>query len=125
VERAVKQVARVGQVINKIEDLPVSQSDEELRWKTYYVIYTDPFLSRYAPGGGTLWGHRHLVPKSLFGSAVHFLGVEPVGNHPIAIIVKHGHVMLMGIVDSQGDKTMAGMSERSSRRRQRRKGADG
>jgi hypothetical protein len=46
-------------VIDKIEQLPVSQFDDDLRWKAYYAIYRDPFLSRYAPGGGLLWGHRH------------------------------------------------------------------
>lgn len=108
-ERAVKRAPRVDQVVNKIEELPVSPNDDDLRWKTYYAIYTDPFLSRYAPGGGTLWGHRHRVPRSLFGSAVHFPGVEPVGIYPIAIIVKNGRIMLMGVVDSESDKTMAGM----------------
>jgi hyperosmotically inducible protein len=108
-ERAVKQAARVDQVINKIEDLPVSPNDDDLRWKTYYAIYTDPFLSRYAPGGGMLWGHRHRVPMSLFGSAARFPGVEPVGNYPIEIIVKNGRITLMGVVDSESDKTMAGM----------------
>lgn len=108
-ERAAKQASRVDQVINKIEELPVSPNDDDLRWKTYYAIYTDPFLSRYAPGGGMLWGHRHRVPRSLFGSAVRFPGVEPVGIYPIAIIVKNGRITLMGIVDSESDKTMAGM----------------
>lgn len=108
-ERAVKGVARVDQVINKIEELPVSPMDDDLRWKTYYAIYTDPFLSRYAPGGGMLWGHRHRVPLGLFGSAARFPGVEPVGNYPIMIIVKNGRITLMGEVDSDSDKTMAGM----------------
>jgi hyperosmotically inducible protein len=108
-ERAVKQVARVDQVINKIEELPVSLNDDDLRWKTYYAIYTDPFLSRYAPGGGVLWGHRHRVPLGLFGSVARFPGVEPVGIYPIAIIVKTGRITLMGVVDSESDKTMAGM----------------
>jgi hyperosmotically inducible periplasmic protein len=111
-ERAVKQVARVDDVINKIEELPVSPMDDELRWKTYYAIYTDPFLSRYAPGGGMLWGHQHRVPLGRFGSAARFPGVEPVGNYPIAIIVKNGHITLMGEVDSDADKTMAGMKAR-------------
>jgi osmotically-inducible protein OsmY len=35
--------------------------------------------------------------------------VEPVGNYPIEIIVKNGHITLMGVVDSESDKTMAGM----------------
>jgi hyperosmotically inducible protein len=111
-ERAVKQVARVDQVVNKIEELPVSSNDDDLRWKTYYAIYTDPFLSRYAPGGGVLWGHRHRVPRTLFGSAVRFPGEEPVGIYPIAIIVKNGRITLMGVVDNESDKTMAGMKAR-------------
>ena len=35
--------------------------------------------------------------------------MEPVGIYPIAIVVKNGRIMLMGIVDSESDKTMAGM----------------
>ena len=56
-----------------------------------------------------LWGHRHRVPLGRFGSAARFPGVEPVGNHPIMIIVKNGRITLMGEVDSDADKTMAGM----------------
>ncbi len=111
-ERAVKRVAHVDQVINQIEDLPISLGDDDLRWRTYYAIYTDPFLSRYAPGGAFLWGHLHRVPRTLFGSAARFPGEEPVGNYPIAIIVKGGHITLMGIVDSDADKTMAEMRAR-------------
>jgi hypothetical protein len=70
-ERAVRQVARVDEVINKIENLPLSSMDDDLRWKTYYAIYTDPFLSRYAPGGGMLWGHRHLTIGDLTVGPAH------------------------------------------------------
>ena len=56
--RAAKRASGVDTVTNKIEELPASQNDDELRWKVYYAIYRDPFLSRYAPGGGLLWGHR-------------------------------------------------------------------
>jgi hyperosmotically inducible periplasmic protein len=109
-ERAVKQVARVDQVMNNIEELPVSPNDDDLRWKTYYAIYSDPFLSRYAPGGGSVWGHRHQVATlGRFGSAARFPGAEPLGNYPIAIIVKNGHITLMGVVDGESDKTVAGM----------------
>ena len=108
-ERAVKQVARVDRVVDKIEDLPVSPNDDDLRWKTYYAIYTDPFLSRYAPGGGMLWGHLHRVPFGVFGSPDRFPGLEPVGNYPIVVIVKNGRITLMGSVESEADKTMAGM----------------
>ena len=59
-----------------------------------------------------LWGHQHRVPATPFGSAARFPGVEPLGNYPIAIIVKNGHITLMGIVDSESDKTVAGMKAR-------------
>jgi hyperosmotically inducible protein len=111
--RAVKRVSGVDQVVDKIEELPVSPNDDELRWKTYYAIYRDPFLSRYAPGGGLLWGHRHE-----FGGGFHpmgsglFLGSEPIGDYPIHIIVKNGKITLLGVVDNESDKTVAGMKAR-------------
>ena len=112
-ERAVKRVPKVDTVINNVEELPVSLNDDELRWKTYYAIYRDPFLSRYAPGGGVLWGHRHP-----FGSGFHAMdmprypGMEPLGDYPIHIIVKNGKITLLGVVDSEADKTIAGMRAR-------------
>jgi len=114
-EHAVKRVPRVDQVDNKIEELPVSQNDDDLRWKTYYAIYADPFLSRYAPGGGFLWGHRHARRRGAFGAFAppEFPGTEPAGSYPIRIIVKGGRIYLMGVVDSESDKTVAGVRARS------------
>jgi osmotically-inducible protein OsmY len=60
-----------------------------------------------------LWGHRHA-----FGAGLHpytsgrFLGMEPLGDYPIHIIVKNGHITLLGVVDSESDKTIAGMRAR-------------
>jgi hyperosmotically inducible protein len=111
--RAAKRASGVDDVIDKIEELPVSQFDDDLRWKTYYAIYRDPFLSRYAPGGGLLWGHRHR-----FGAGFHamgpsrFPGMEPLGDYPLHIIVEHGTITLLGVVDSESDKTVAGMRAR-------------
>jgi hypothetical protein len=113
-EHAVKRVAGVDEVVNKIELLPTSQFDDTLRWRIYYAIYRDPFLSRYAPGGGMLWGHTHPFPSGRllpFGPA-RFPGMEPAGNYPIHIIVKNGHVTLMGVVDNESDKTQAGFLAR-------------
>ena len=73
--RAAKRASGVDQVIDNIEELPVSQFDDELRWRTYYAIYRDPFLSRYAPGGGMLWGHRHP-----FGGGFHAMSL---GRFPV------------------------------------------
>ena len=100
-------------MIDKIEELPVSQLDDELRWRTYYAIYRDPFLSRYAPGGGLLWGHRHPFGGGFHAmSPLRFPGMEPIGDYPIHIIVKNGKITLLGVVDTEGDKTVAGMRAR-------------
>jgi hyperosmotically inducible protein len=111
--RAAKRASGVDQVIDKIEELPVLPNDDELRWKTYYAIYRDPFLSRYAPGGGLLWGHRHPVgPDFQAMSFTRFSGMEPIGDYPIHIIVKNGRIALLGVVDTEGDKTLAGLRAR-------------
>ena len=107
-EHAVKRVAGIDTVQNNIEQLPPSQQDDELRWKIYYAIYTDPFLSKYAPGGAMLWGHRHRFG----GFNGLWDGMEPAGNYPIHIIVRNGRVDLMGVVDDAGDRTIAEMKAR-------------
>jgi hyperosmotically inducible protein len=111
--RAVKRASGVDTVVDKIEELPVSPNDDELRWKTYYAIYRDPFLSRYAPGGGALWGHRHPFDTRFrpLGPGL-FPGMEPAGDYPIHIIVKNGKITLLGVVDNESDKTMAGTKAR-------------
>jgi BON domain len=111
-ERAIKRASGVDTVVNKIEELPPNQIDDQIRWAIYYKIYRDPFLSRYAPGGGLLWGHRHAFggPFSPYGGA--FPGMEPAGDYPIHIIVQNGRVMLLGVVDNENDKTVAGLRAR-------------
>ncbi len=113
-ERAVKRVAEVQTVENQVEELPLSPNDDSLRWQVYYAIYRDPFLSRYAPGGGLLWGHRHpfLAGTFLPLGPSRFPGTEPAGDYPIHIIVKNGRVLLLGVVDSESDKTIAGVRAR-------------
>jgi len=108
-ERAVKRVPGVDAVQNNVEQLPPSQTDDEIRWREYYAIYNDPFLSRYAPGAGMLWGHRHRFGgfAGIWGD-----GYEPAGNYPIHIVVRNGRVTLLGVVDNEGDKTIAGTKAR-------------
>jgi hyperosmotically inducible periplasmic protein len=50
-EAAAKRAPGVDEVANKIELLPASPNDDRIRWETFYRIYADDFLSRYAPGG--------------------------------------------------------------------------
>src|SRR5918993_3737112 len=99
-ERAAKRATGVVEVANKIEVLPASPNDDRIRWETFYRIYTDGFLSRYAPGGelGVLQELR---------DERHFPGMQPVGRYPIHIVVKGGRTMLFGVVDTGTDRQLA------------------
>jgi hypothetical protein len=99
-ESAVKRASGVDEVANKIEVLPTSQTDDRIRWATFYQIYTDDFLSRYAPGG-ELGALQELREER------HFPGMQPVGIYAIHIIVKNGRTMLLGAVDSTTDRQLA------------------
>jgi osmotically-inducible protein OsmY len=99
-EMAAKRAAGVVEVANKIEVLPASQNDDRIRWATFYRIYADDFLSRYAPGG------VYEVLRELRDER-RFPGMQPVGRYPIHIIVKNGRTMLLGVVDSAADRQMA------------------
>jgi hypothetical protein len=99
-EMAAKRASGVIEVANKIEVLPASPNDDRIRWATFYRIYTDDFLSRYAPGGapGVLQDLR---------DERRFPGMQPVGRYPIHIVVKNGRTMLLGLVDSAADRQIA------------------
>jgi hyperosmotically inducible periplasmic protein len=103
--RAVTRLAGIDEVGNQIEVLPASQNDDRIRWQTFYNIYTDAFLSRYAPGGAM--GARH---EAIRLSRVP--GLQPVGAYPIHIVVKRGRTTLLGIVDHEADKIVAGVRAR-------------
>ncbi len=80
-EDAVKHIEGVEKVDDQIEVLPPSGLDDGIRRRLFRAIYGYPALERYA------------------------LGVQK----PIRIIVKGGHVTLEGVVDSEGDKSIAGI----------------
>jgi len=104
-EMAAKRASGVDEVANKIEVLPASQNDDRIRWATFYRIYADDFLSRYASGG------VHEVLQELRDER-HFPGMQPVGVYPIHIIVKNGRTMLLGVVDNAADRQIAGVRAR-------------
>jgi hyperosmotically inducible periplasmic protein len=96
-----KRTAGVDEVANRVELLPVSQNDDRIRWATFYRIYTDAFLSRYAPGG------PDQIRRELYDSR-RFPGMhQPLGGYAIHIVVRNGHTTLFGIVDNEGDKQIA------------------
>jgi hyperosmotically inducible periplasmic protein len=80
-EGAIKHIEGVEKVDNQIEVLPLSPMDDGLRRRLFRAIYGYPGFEKYA------------------------LGVQK----PIRIIVKNGHVTLEGVVDSDGDKNLAGI----------------
>ena len=99
-ERVAKRVSGVDEVSNRLEVLPVSFNDDRIRQATFYRIYSDSFLSRYAAGGA-----RSALYEALeFGR---YPGRQPFGYYPIHIIVNRGRTTLMGVVDSASDKQMA------------------
>jgi hyperosmotically inducible protein len=77
----VKRIEGVERVNNDIQVLPVSPMDNGLRLRLYRTIYGYPALQKYGTGV----------------------------NMPIRIIVDNGHVKLLGVVDSQADKNIAGL----------------
>lgn len=103
---ALSRISGVDQVVNNIEVLPGSPDDDRIRWATFYNIYTDSFLSRYAPGGP-------LGARSEILTSARFPGKQPLGNYPLHIVVKNRRTMLFGIVTSEADKTVAGMRARA------------
>ena len=80
-ENVVKEIEGVGKVVNQLEVLPLSTSDEQLRLALYRAIYSSAGLSRYALSA---------VPS-------------------IHILVNNGNVTLEGVAATEADKNMAGI----------------
>jgi hyperosmotically inducible protein len=80
-EASVKKIEGVDRVVNNIEVLPPSPMDDRIRRAEYAAIYGSGGLFKYSMGA---------VPS-------------------IHIVVKNGHVTLVGVVDNEADKTLAGI----------------
>jgi osmotically-inducible protein OsmY len=105
-ESATRRVSGVDEIANRVELLPASQNDDRIRWATFYRIYTDAFLSRYAPGG------PDQIRRELYDSR-RFPGMhQPLGMYAIHIVVRNGHTTLFGVVDNAGDRQIAEMRAR-------------
>jgi hyperosmotically inducible protein len=120
-KRAVEKVDGVKEVENKIEILPASVSDDNVRWAVYRAIYFDAALARYGTAESQLaatrprfagWG-TSFRGWNVFGeprwTGRPFYGMEPVGDFAIHIIIKNSDVTLVGVVDSAGDRSIAGI----------------
>jgi hyperosmotically inducible protein len=78
-EHAVKRIPGVTNVVNNIRVLPLSPFDNQTRRAVYRSVFSFGSLYRYAMGA----------------------------NPSIHIIVDNGHVTLKGVVDNEGDKSLA------------------
>ena len=79
IARRVSRVAGVNVVQNKIQVLPVSMFDDELRFRIARAIYGNPAFWHYAN----------------------------MAQPPIHIVVKNGHVTLAGVVNSNVERALA------------------
>jgi hyperosmotically inducible protein len=77
-ENVVKRLKGVEEVVNKIEVLPLSPNDDQLRLAVYRSVFSRASLGRYT------------------------LGALP----PVRIIVKNGDVTFYGVVINEMDKNM-------------------
>ena len=117
-ERAVLKVPGVTQVVNQIEELDWGVLDDEIRARVYLTIYRDGFLSRYgtatdqALANGVGYGRGFGVFGSSGMGNPYFPGFNPSGDYGIHILVSNGDVTLVGNVDSEGDKNLAGIKAR-------------
>lgn len=84
-EKTVKHIEGVDSVNNQIEILPASGNDDRIRREVARSLFNDERLFRYSMGS---------VP-------------------PIHIIVKGGHVTLVGVVNSEADKNEANIRANS------------
>jgi hyperosmotically inducible periplasmic protein len=79
IARRVDRLVGITEVQNRIEVLPVSQFDDELRYRIARAIYNNP----------------------------HFAGYGSMVNPPIHIIVERGRVTLEGVVNSNVERMLA------------------
>jgi len=78
-ESRVRHIAGVTQVVDRIQVLPLSPFDDDIRRAEYRAIFSEPQLQKYAMGA----------------------------NPSIHIIVSNGHVSLEGVVSNMADRDLA------------------
>jgi len=119
-EREAREAKGVREVQDRIEVAPALPLDDEIRHRVFHAIYGDPVLTRYGTPGNDLWRMRPAfrgwgTEFRMRGPRLEnapFFGLEPIGDYAIHILVKARVVTLVGMVESAGDKTIAGFRAR-------------
>jgi hyperosmotically inducible periplasmic protein len=83
-EWTVRGFEGIDEVVNRIEILPLSPMDDDIRVRAYYAIYLNPGFEKY----------------------------RTMSSEPIRIIVENGNITLIGVVDTPHDRIIAEMSAR-------------
>lgn len=101
--KSIAAVPGVSRVVNGIEILPVSLEDDRLRRAVFFTLYRDNFLAKYGTPLAAFRGRASRGPA---------LGLEPLGNYAIHVVVKRGRVTLYGLVDNDVDRRKAALDVR-------------
>ena len=109
-EREAREAKGVTEVQDKIEVAQAFPLDDEIRHRVFHAIYGDPALSRYGTPDTELWSMRPGFRD--WGTGFPTDSPRLIGNFAIHILVKARVVTLVGVVDSEGDKTIAGLRTR-------------
>jgi osmotically-inducible protein OsmY len=104
IENVVKRIEGVATVDNQIEVLPFSPNDDRIRVGVYRAIYRYPALQRYTSNRG-----GRVLGPTVARMAGGITNDPPIGYHAIHIIVENGNVTLTGVVDTEGDLSIAEM----------------
>jgi len=113
VDNTLKGIPGVESVDNQIEVLPLSPNDDRIRAAVYNRIFTQAALRKYNANQGTVRQATGPGPNVAM-MAGGITADPPRGFHAIHIIVKNGNVTLYGVVNNEGDKTIAGMQANST-----------
>jgi hyperosmotically inducible protein len=113
IDNALKGIPGVESVDNQVEVLPNSPNDDRIRAAVYNRLYTNPALRKYNANQGGIRQATGPGPNvALMAGGI--TNSPPIGFHAIHIIVKNGNVILYGVVNNEGDKTIAGMQANSA-----------
>ena len=98
-------------MVNELEVLPALSTDDDVRVRAYFAVYSSAGLERYGPGRQfSAAAMADLADSARIGIDASGLGRGP---HAIHIIVNGARILLHGEVRTTGDRRTAEASLRS------------
>ena len=119
VERTLLRLPGVKTIDDQVDVLPISASDDNLRWQTYWaVIGTIPLA--LCTGSDTLWGIGTSCPLVLATGSSAIFRDRAGGRLSDSHHRQRCHISLMGVVDRDSDRRSPVEGALSGRLGQRR-----